>query len=209
MAVFKMTNIFSYWAASPPNLESRLDMEIDRCAGRVIYSTVCEGLKDLVVGSALAHVRMTKLGSFFKKGGLTAQYALFRSLIARTFNPLSVDLLTHVNDIHEGFKRLESKDFTFTRENLIGMFYQLGAPATGDYGMDAVNTQLDAQTHLTNQPVTSEEVQAMMQANITSRKKALGIEGNIQALAIAGPHSSTGMKCNHTGWTAITTYHIH
>lgn len=182
-AVYNMTGVSDYWTCEKPDPDSTFEMLIDRCAGRVIEETIHEDLKDIITNTVYAHDAMSIITKQFRRGGRTSQFAIFRSLIYRTFDPLKTELMTHVQGIHKDLDRLESEGFKWTRDYFQGMLYQLGAPLSGDFGMDVVNNNLDARFRSDPSPFTSSEIRAVIQSAITNRRTALESETQVRALA--------------------------
>lgn len=206
-AVFEMTGVQGYWSVSMLDLDSRLDMAMDKCASRVIYTTIHSSLRDLISGISLAHARLEKLTSHFKQGSRTAQFSIFKSLVSMSFDPAHTPLMEHVGRVHQEVDRLESEGFKWTRDGFIGMIYQLGAPTTGDYNMDSVNTTLDAQFRTSGKHATAEDVRSVMQSIITNKKTALAAEGGVQVLATSVNRArdyagAAQQQSSRRGWTA-------
>lgn len=182
-AVYNMTGVTDYWTCDKTDPDSPVKMLIDKCAGRVIEETIHEDLKDTITNTVYAHDAMDIITEQFRPGGRTSQFSIFRSLIYCTFDPSTTELMTHVQGIHRDLDRLESEGFKWTRDYIQGMMYQLGAPLSGDFGMDTVNSNLDARFRSDLSPFTSAEVRAVMQLVITNRKTAIESETQVRALA--------------------------
>ncbi|KAG0140846.1 hypothetical protein CROQUDRAFT_25555, partial [Cronartium quercuum f. sp. fusiforme G11] len=48
-----------------------------------------------------------------------------------------------IQAVHKDIERLESNGFKWTKDMIVGMFYQIGAPVSGPYSMEMVNIALD------------------------------------------------------------------
>ncbi|KAG0146666.1 hypothetical protein CROQUDRAFT_92314 [Cronartium quercuum f. sp. fusiforme G11] len=125
----------SYWEGDKPDLESPYEMAVDQCALRVIEETVPDDISNLIGTIVLAHEAMNIIEDQFHQGGRMAQMATFQDLIFRTFDPATMDCLA-------------------------GLLYQLGAPTSGEFSMEGVNTALDAQYQNNPRPFTACEAMA-------------------------------------------------
>lgn len=97
---------------------------------------------------------------------------------------MHTDLMNHINEVHADMEKLESEGFTWMKDSLRGMFYQLGAPRSGNFGMDAVNVSLDGQFCLTGIPFSSKDIRTAMQSQIASKKTALAGHMDIEAMTM-------------------------
>ncbi|KAG0139400.1 hypothetical protein CROQUDRAFT_31430, partial [Cronartium quercuum f. sp. fusiforme G11] len=114
-----------------------------------------------------AHDAMEMLEGHFRQGGRTAQVATFRQLCNRTFNPTTTTLLEHIQAVHKDIEKLESDRFKWTKDMIVGMFYQHEAPVAGPFSMEAINAALDVKYQANPGAIKSADVRAEMQALIT------------------------------------------
>lgn len=182
-AIYDMTNVSDYWDSPEVDENNQIEMAIDRCAGRVIDSSVDEDLRDLLVVCRLSHHALRLLEEMFQQGGRTSQYTIFESIMLRQFDPSSTELVSFINTVNKDFEKLKSSGFVWTEDAVKGMVYQLRAPVSGEYGMDTLNATLDARYRNDKSPFTSAEVRAAFQSLITTRKTVQENEQQIQVLS--------------------------
>ncbi|KAG0139893.1 hypothetical protein CROQUDRAFT_54090 [Cronartium quercuum f. sp. fusiforme G11] len=77
-------------------------------------------------------------------------------------------LLDHIQAIHKDAERLESDGFKWTKDMVIGMFYQVGAPVSGPYSMEMVNIVLDMKYKMNKGEYSMGDVHEEMQAALTN-----------------------------------------
>lgn len=178
-----MTGVNGYWDIVSVDQDNPLDMAIDRCAGRVINSTIAEELIDMIHKKTMAHDALRALEGMFHQGGRTSQYVAFWRIMLRHFNPANTDLMTFVNEVNNDFEKLKSAGFTWDEDVVKGMVYQLCCPTTGEYGMDVVNGVLDARYRTDKSPFFSAEIRSTIQNVIQTRKSVNKNEMHVNALA--------------------------
>ncbi|KAG0149923.1 hypothetical protein CROQUDRAFT_39045, partial [Cronartium quercuum f. sp. fusiforme G11] len=123
-ALFLMTGVARYWDTCKPTFESTVDIAIDKCAIRMIYSTVHTKLRDTVDLYTCAHDIVAAFDKRFRRGGRTAQMATFRSLCQKTFDPTTTPLIDLVQEVCDEMERMERDSFQWTRDEIQAMFIQ-------------------------------------------------------------------------------------
>lgn len=205
-AIFDMTGVSGYWDLVNIDQDNPVEMAINRCAGRVINSTIAEELVDLIYKKTLAHDALKALEEMFHQGGRTSQYVIFRRIMLRQFQPATSDLMTFVNEVNNNFNKLKSAGFTWDEDVVKGMVYQLCSPTTGEYGMDVVNGNLDARYRTDRSSFTSSEVRSTIQNVITTRKSVNENKMNVQALATSFQKLNSA---RHSKYKLASSYQPH
>ncbi|KAG0150303.1 hypothetical protein CROQUDRAFT_652482 [Cronartium quercuum f. sp. fusiforme G11] len=170
-AIFFMTNVSQYWDAERPAVDSMVDLVIDKCALRMIYSTIHNDLRDLIDGCIYAHDALATIERHFCPGGRTIQVATFRNLCLRTFDPATTPLLKHIQAVNEDMEKLERNGFNWTKDMLLGMLYQHGASMSVPHSMGTINAVLDAKYRAKPEPFKSSDIRAEMQASFRVMKR--------------------------------------
>ncbi|KAG0142244.1 hypothetical protein CROQUDRAFT_25592, partial [Cronartium quercuum f. sp. fusiforme G11] len=161
--IFVMTNILKYWDTKQLSKDSQIELAIDKYASQMIYTTIHPNLCDMIDECDYAHNAMEMLESHFHQGGWTAQVATFCQLCSHTFDLTMTTLLEHIQVVHKDIKKLESDGFKWTKDMIIGMFYQHGAPIAGPFSMEAVNAALDVKYQANPGAIKLADVCAEMQ----------------------------------------------
>ncbi|KAG0148318.1 hypothetical protein CROQUDRAFT_655013 [Cronartium quercuum f. sp. fusiforme G11] len=128
---------------------------------------------------------MADIEEQFRFGARTAQMAIFRNLVNKRFDPRTMSVLEYTNDIDRTVDCLERAGVVWTRDCIVGLFYQLGAPTSGEYALNEVNLALDKKYRDDPRPFSAQEIRSEMQFWVTNKKAALGMKRDEQAMAIS------------------------
>ncbi|KAG0144089.1 hypothetical protein CROQUDRAFT_108694 [Cronartium quercuum f. sp. fusiforme G11] len=181
--IFIITGVTDYWKCAKPRRDSKWAMAVDRCGYRVICNTIPEDIISLVNGTTLAHDAMSKIEDQFKFGGRTAQITTFRTLLNTKFDPHTTSVMEYANEIEKYLDRLESEGVVWTRDCLMGLFLQLGAPTSGVYAMDDVNLALDRKYRDDPSPFSARQIETEMQSFFTNKRIALNVDTAVNVMA--------------------------
>ncbi|KAG0140121.1 hypothetical protein CROQUDRAFT_100552 [Cronartium quercuum f. sp. fusiforme G11] len=101
----------------------------------------------------------------------------------KTFDPHTTSVIEYTNEIKRMMDKLESEGIVWTRDCIMGLMFQLGAPVSGNFAMEEINMALDCKYQDDPQPFSAKQIRAEMISFVTNRKTALHSEGMIWAMS--------------------------
>ncbi|KAG0144207.1 hypothetical protein CROQUDRAFT_30237, partial [Cronartium quercuum f. sp. fusiforme G11] len=91
--------------------------------------------------------------------------------------------LEYLQAVSKDVEKLESDGFRWTKDMILGIFWQHRAPMSGPFLMESINTVLDAKFLANPGPVKSSDIQVKMQFLIMNRSITIQADHNIRVMA--------------------------
>ncbi|KAH9820388.1 hypothetical protein DFH28DRAFT_1197911 [Melampsora americana] len=123
-AIKALLGIKNYWDNELP-IESYIDRKRDGIAMSVINNTIHKTSKNITDDADSAYEAMEALQNHFKKGGRTAQFALFSRLMNLRLDGSDNEMINHMLKVDTIIAELESTGFEVNSTSLKGLFYQI------------------------------------------------------------------------------------
>ncbi|KAG0150552.1 hypothetical protein CROQUDRAFT_25629, partial [Cronartium quercuum f. sp. fusiforme G11] len=92
--------------------------------------------------------------------------------------------LEYLQAVSKDVEKLESDGFRWTKDMILGIFWQHRALMSGLFSMESINTVLDAKFLANPGPVKSSDIRVEMQSLITNRSITIQADHNVQVMAV-------------------------
>ncbi|KAG0146703.1 hypothetical protein CROQUDRAFT_701925 [Cronartium quercuum f. sp. fusiforme G11] len=114
--------------------------------------------------------------------------------------------MEYSNELEKIFDRLESEGVAWTRDCLLGIFLQLGAPTSGPYAMEEINLALDRKYRDDPAPFGFRQIRTEMQSLVGNKRLLMGGDDTVNVMATMSLDDKRTMtKKYHTGGTYRTS----
>lgn len=179
LAIYNMLNLRHYFASSR-NTVSSIGREEDKLVVRLIYETIPESIKDHIDkldNYPSAFEIFKTIRSLFEDeetNGRTAQINTWTRLLNQRFDRSVHDLTEHINRINLIMDKLDSQGFTWTKDSMAGILYQLTVPIVGGWNLEGANRRLDLRWSRDKSPFRPEEIIRAMQSEVNIKKNIHG-----------------------------------
>ncbi|EGG02991.1 uncharacterized protein MELLADRAFT_90593 [Melampsora larici-populina 98AG31] len=167
-AIKALIGIKNYWDEELPVL-SYLDQKRDGLATSVINNTIHMNLKNVTDDSDTAYEAMKALQNHFRKGGRTAQFALFTRLMNLRLDLQETEMISHMSTVDSIVSKIESTGFVWNSESVKGLFYQIVMPPEMT---KEINKDLDNKYNKTNPNYKLKDIKSAIQIYLARERTA-------------------------------------
>ncbi|KAH9820755.1 hypothetical protein DFH28DRAFT_953181 [Melampsora americana] len=178
--IYNMLNLRHYFSSATIAFDP-ISREEDKLVVRLIYETIPESIKDHIdkIGeypcSSEIFDYIQNLFENEEAHGRTAQIRTWTRLLNQRFD-LSVDDLTeHINRINHTMDKLDSQGFTWTKDSMAGILYQLTIPVLDGFNLEGANQKLDLRWSCDKSPFKPEEIIRAIQSEVNIKKNIHGV----------------------------------